>query len=527
MKQKKMKAFTLVELIVVIIILAILWTIAFISLQGYSKDARDATRISDIATIKSWLELFQLDSWKYPLASDAFEVTYSWTTVWSQWIFWENTFKNVDALDKAPVDPLTNKSYTYSVTLTRQEYQIAGMVEWELVSLIQNTYAWDIEATAIVSWNYNGVILKTLSWADCNVLSLPSIISNQESTTTDLNDILNNQWLVYNWSNNLPSNYRWTKYKADGWFAFTSNKLLVYSDTDNCSSLHDSTSAWITNRSTLMNNIKTAYSGTLLENSWNIWQYTNLDLNDLTATKFMWWVLVNNLFSWKIDIGKVTSTKSCAADPWYSNTTYVYGTPQAYNVAWQNTNASAPCYYSCDLGYSWVDCSSTMSIWTEISEVWWESVRYAGTFNGSHLMVAWPVLSLQYKTSNTYSSTTNASYYDWRLNTWVNNSTHPAWNYCANLVRWWYDDWYLPAGRDTGAWNCSSPPWELQYLFCHRSALWYSTWWTYYLASNQMNDWVNSDSAVWIRFSDGHFCVSYCMKTYTTAKTRCVRRTDQ
>jgi len=31
------KAFTLVELIVVITILAILWTIAFISLQGYSR----------------------------------------------------------------------------------------------------------------------------------------------------------------------------------------------------------------------------------------------------------------------------------------------------------------------------------------------------------------------------------------------------------------------------------------------------------------------------------------------------------
>lgn len=46
MKNTK-KAFTLVELIVVITILAILGTIAFISLQGYSGEARDSKRLSN------------------------------------------------------------------------------------------------------------------------------------------------------------------------------------------------------------------------------------------------------------------------------------------------------------------------------------------------------------------------------------------------------------------------------------------------------------------------------------------------
>ncbi|MDD3145415.1 MAG: leucine-rich repeat domain-containing protein [Candidatus Gracilibacteria bacterium] len=48
----KVKAFTLVELIVVITILAILGTIAFINLQGYSTGARDSKRISDINNIQ-------------------------------------------------------------------------------------------------------------------------------------------------------------------------------------------------------------------------------------------------------------------------------------------------------------------------------------------------------------------------------------------------------------------------------------------------------------------------------------------
>lgn len=47
------KAFTLVELIVVITILAVLGTIAFISLQGYSWDARNTKRTSDLGNIAS------------------------------------------------------------------------------------------------------------------------------------------------------------------------------------------------------------------------------------------------------------------------------------------------------------------------------------------------------------------------------------------------------------------------------------------------------------------------------------------
>jgi Tfp pilus assembly protein PilE len=41
------KWFTLVELIVIITILAILWTITFIALQGFAADARNIKRISD------------------------------------------------------------------------------------------------------------------------------------------------------------------------------------------------------------------------------------------------------------------------------------------------------------------------------------------------------------------------------------------------------------------------------------------------------------------------------------------------
>ena len=50
------KGFTLVELIVVITILAILGTIAFISLQGYSQEAKNSKITSDLRTLASAVE---------------------------------------------------------------------------------------------------------------------------------------------------------------------------------------------------------------------------------------------------------------------------------------------------------------------------------------------------------------------------------------------------------------------------------------------------------------------------------------
>ena len=245
MFNKKTKAFTLVELIVVITILAILWTIAFISMQWYSKSSRDSVRISNLSTMKISLELFHLDADKYPLPTDWFTITYSWTNVWTQWTFWETTIQNVDRLDEIPTDPLTEKEYTYSLTNTRQEYQLSWLFEWDDLALnntlLNQTNAWDITATAIVKWNYNWVLFKTLSWTNCEVLAIPSIISSlPETTTTDLSQIVASGWLVYNWYNNLPADYTTSKYNTIWWFDYNPSSIVAYSDTTSCEPLFSS-----------------------------------------------------------------------------------------------------------------------------------------------------------------------------------------------------------------------------------------------------------------------------------------------
>jgi len=132
MNKQKTKAFTLVELIVVITILAILWTIAFISLQWYSRDARDSVRIADISNLKRTLELFQTTKWIYPEPTSWVAVTYSWAEVWTQWTIWDSVITNLDKLNKKPTDPLTGNEYTYSRLNTKKEYEMWAIMEWDV-----------------------------------------------------------------------------------------------------------------------------------------------------------------------------------------------------------------------------------------------------------------------------------------------------------------------------------------------------------------------------------------------------------
>jgi len=310
--KNKQKAFTLVELIVVITILAILWTIAFLSLQSYSKSARNSTRISNLSKIKSTLELFYINAWKYPLTTWWFNVFYSWSLTWSQWVFWNDTFNNVDKLDKIPVDPLTWKEYTYSTSNTKQEYQLSWIFEWWLTSywlwITDEVLAWDIVSFAIVTGNYNWVLFKTLTWAHCEILSVPSIVSSMSETTTDLIDIINNKWLVYNWYNNLPSNYINSKYKNDWWFNFDTSSIVAYSDNENCDPLFSTTDN--TARKTMLEWLKNSYSWTIIELDENIANIINLDINDNNQVATIWNSIINNSLWWNLEINNASLDSS-------------------------------------------------------------------------------------------------------------------------------------------------------------------------------------------------------------------------
>lgn len=78
------KAFTLVELIVTISILAILGTIAFVSFLQYHSSARDTIRLSDTRLIERSLEVHYLEHQSYPDPSDFVEITFRGQPIWKQ-----------------------------------------------------------------------------------------------------------------------------------------------------------------------------------------------------------------------------------------------------------------------------------------------------------------------------------------------------------------------------------------------------------------------------------------------------------
>ena len=200
---KQKQAFTLVELIVVITILAILGTIAFISLQWYSRDSRDSVRISDAGNMKVALELFYLDAGKYPLPDNNEIISYSWDTVWYQWTFWENVVINLSRnITEIPKDPLMDKEYTYSVEWLKNSYQILTLLEWDdtTLNISWKANAWNLIVTPKLDGTYNGIFAKTQNF----IVPTPSIIT-AEDTTWGLvltQDVLESM-VTHRW-NNIP-----------------------------------------------------------------------------------------------------------------------------------------------------------------------------------------------------------------------------------------------------------------------------------------------------------------------------------
>ena len=113
------KAFTLVELIVVITILAILWTVAFVSFQDYVWNSRDSKRTTDIKNIEKALELSKLQTGVYPNPGTSTNITYSGATAWKQGEFNNEVVRVARNFKEAPKDPLVDTFYWYSVTKNR------------------------------------------------------------------------------------------------------------------------------------------------------------------------------------------------------------------------------------------------------------------------------------------------------------------------------------------------------------------------------------------------------------------------
>ncbi len=121
------KAFTLVELIVTITILAILGNIWFISYTWFMSTARDSNRLTQLELIHNWLESYKT-RWKLPLPDDSVTIYASWVIIWYQWNAWETVLNKI-WYQKWWKDPLDNKYYTYYTDKKQQNIELLWFLE--------------------------------------------------------------------------------------------------------------------------------------------------------------------------------------------------------------------------------------------------------------------------------------------------------------------------------------------------------------------------------------------------------------
>ena len=129
MKKQNNKAFTLVELMVVITILAGLATVAFISFQWYTSSSRDSVRLADLKNISKSFEINRTKWIDFPLPDKKVDISASGTIFQYQWELSQNILeKNLNIFDGG-LDPVTKKPYGYAVNFARNKFQIIWFLE--------------------------------------------------------------------------------------------------------------------------------------------------------------------------------------------------------------------------------------------------------------------------------------------------------------------------------------------------------------------------------------------------------------
>ena len=73
--KRKVRGFTIIELLVVLAVIAVLSSIAIVRFSSVQASGRDSKRLSDVSQIQKALGLYQIDNRFFPVQTSPIEIT--------------------------------------------------------------------------------------------------------------------------------------------------------------------------------------------------------------------------------------------------------------------------------------------------------------------------------------------------------------------------------------------------------------------------------------------------------------------
>jgi len=298
------KAFSFIELTIVLVIIVILWTVWFISYSNHLLWVRDTARITDLNKISNLL-IVQTTKWKLPLPDDYIEIVSSGSLIWYQWYAWETVLSNI-GLVKWWKDPKNGAYYSYYITKNKKYFQLMGFLEdsanSQASAIFSKTYA-NIEYPSLFPIVVGSKLwIFAWTWDDLNIpvqeiesiksawkldiaittTEYSSYISNTKITTWDKNQLIFSipniscARILESWASIWNGTYKITS----TWWIYSQ----IYCDMELIAS---SWVVWWICWSSHNNNLDSAPSW---ENLCNSWSSNNVTSWDLLWTWTCYWI---------------------------------------------------------------------------------------------------------------------------------------------------------------------------------------------------------------------------------------------
>ena len=197
------KWFTVVELVVAVMIIAILATVWFIQFASFIASSRDANRITQVSELYDgfiWMKM----RWSLPLPSWYLEIK-KWSKLISyQWYIGQELLDSMEYTSKG-TDPETKEYYTYALSKNKKSIAIMALLEDDPVIknyvTHNNVYAdWEEFKYPYIEWKKVWVIIDDENKPVNQILSYQTAWEFNLSTANDQYKLLLSNDEIYTWT---------------------------------------------------------------------------------------------------------------------------------------------------------------------------------------------------------------------------------------------------------------------------------------------------------------------------------------